>query len=156
MTDRVKYLHDWYQRNKAQIKDRKRKAQALWLKRHPGMAYKVTKKYRKLHPEKFELQRRSTVVKKYGLSNEDFDRMMTAQNGVCAICGKPSITISLHIDHTHVRGFTKMLPVEKRKYVRGLVCYRCNRFLIGRWKREDAPLFDKAAAYLRRDKALGL
>jgi hypothetical protein len=44
---------------------------------------------------------------------------LVAQRGeVCAICGAPPKTRKLHLDHDHKTG-----------RVRGLLCYRCNRFL---------------------------
>lgn len=52
----------------------------------------------------------------YGISIEDYDRMLEEQNGVCAICGKADDTGKrLAVDHDHTTG-------EKR----GLLCMKCN------------------------------
>lgn len=51
--------------------------------------------------------------KRYGLSAEDYDRMVDAQGGCCAICKAP--TTPLQVDHNHITG-----------KVRRLLCRRCN------------------------------
>ena len=50
---------------------------------------------------------------RYGLSIQDFDRMIIAQSGRCATCLK-ELKI-FHIDHDHKTG-----------KVRGLLCHMCN------------------------------
>lgn len=72
---------------------------------------------------------------------EEFDRMLTAQDGVCAICGGAQ-TIQrakgrLFIDHCHAAG-----------KIRGLLCHHCN-VAIGSL-RDDPRIAVRAAAYLRR------
>lgn len=60
---------------------------------------------------------------KYGLTLDDYDAMLTAQNGVCAICAAPErIQLreerghrQLSVDHSHVNG-----------QIRGLLCRACN------------------------------
>jgi DNA-directed RNA polymerase subunit RPC12/RpoP len=82
-------------------------------------------------------------MKKYGIKQADYERMLEAQGGVCAICKKPPKKIHLNVDHDH-----------KTKRIRGLLCPNCNRRLIGRFR--NATLFRIAAEYLERLKALGL
>jgi len=53
--------------------------------------------------------------------------MLKAQGGGCAMCGKPPKNRRLHIDHDH-----------KTKIIRGLLCYYCNRQLVGRHTLETA------------------
>ena len=81
--------------------------------------------------------------KKYGITEAEYNKMANAQHGVCGLCGRPPKTRSLSVDHDHGTG-----------RVRGLLCYNCNRRLIGRFRRPD--LFRKAAEYLERKKAVGL
>lgn len=69
--------------------------------------------------------------------------MLRAQGGACAICRAKPVNRRLNVDHDHVT-----------QRVRGLLCFRCNKFLIGRHR--DPWLFEQAAKYLRRKKALGL
>lgn len=52
----------------------------------------------------------------YKITGADYDAMHAAQGGVCAICGQPSKTGKLAIDHCHSTG-----------RVRGLLCISCNR-----------------------------
>jgi hypothetical protein len=52
----------------------------------------------------------------FGITLEDFEALLVAQGGGCAICGRaaPEGT-SLHVDHDHETGV-----------VRGLLCFTCN------------------------------
>jgi hypothetical protein len=64
---------------------------------------------------------RKMNLRKYGLSLDDYDAMVTQQQGVCAACGQPETAsnqfgvIPLSIDHDHETG-----------KIRGLLCMRCN------------------------------
>ena len=60
--------------------------------------------------------RKSHLKRTYGLTVEEYDAMLAAQGGGCAICGRPPrADISLHVDHDHNTGA-----------VRGILCFRCN------------------------------
>lgn len=52
------------------------------------------------------------------VTDAEYEAMLTAQGGGCAICRRPPKTRRLHIDHDH-----------KTMRVRGLLCHRCNRNL---------------------------
>jgi len=54
---------------------------------------------------------------KYGLSIEEYTKLLEIQNGKCAIC-ENNIKDELVVDHNHLTG-----------KVRGLLCSRCNRFV---------------------------
>jgi hypothetical protein len=55
-----------------------------------------------------------------------------AWNG-CQACGNlPKPGRSLHVDHEHVRGYKTMSPEDKRKYVRGVLCWTCNSVILRR------------------------
>ena len=68
--------------------------------------------------------------RRYGLTGEDYERMLANQDGVCCICRRPERTRSdgsfrpLSVDHDHATG-----------RVRGLVCNTCNR-LVGLFESE--------------------
>src|SRR6185369_14421606 len=106
--------------------------QARWLAKHPGTCYEVTKRYRKKNP----LALRESIIKaKYGITNKIYNDMLLINKGGCWICGKLPKTKRLSIDHDHSSG-----------QVRGLLCYQCNRRLIGRSRREHSWKY--LAAYL--------
>jgi hypothetical protein len=87
-------------------------------------------------PGKYRLVERRRALAKYGLSLEDYDRLLEEQGGVCAICGQRCKTgRNLAVDHCHTSG-----------KVRGLLCGACNSGL-GHFK-EDPALFAAAVGYL--------
>lgn len=74
------------------------------------------------------------LLKKFGMTMEQYRAMELEQGGVCKICGKPPTgryTV-LSVDHDHVTN-----------RVRGLLCMRCNAEL--GWFEEYR---DRALAYL--------
>lgn len=77
---------------------------------------------------------RINIKRLYGLSLEDWDRMVIQQGGRCAICNLPAP--ALNVDHCHVSGT-----------VRGLLCELCNKGL-GLFKDNPAYLLE-AVQYLR-------
>ena len=104
----------------------------------------VTRKVREWkaeHPERFREQvRKSWLKKKYGLTPERYDEILSAQGGVCAICScAPSDPrgFNMHVDHDHATGL-----------VRGILCGPCNAGL-GSF-RDDAVRLRRAIEYLAR------
>ncbi len=96
--------------------------------------------------------RKYKLKSQYGLTVEDYDKMLEKQNGVCAICKQEETYITyrsrksgrmtlsrLCIDHNHNTG-----------QIRGLLCRRCNHGL-GSFE-DSVELFKNAIAYLRKDK----
>ena len=53
--------------------------------------------------------------KRYGLTRTDYFRMLTSQDGGCAICRCPPGFLRLAVDHDHATG-----------EIRGLLCQKCN------------------------------
>ena len=81
--------------------------------------------------------RKFQLAAKYGLTPEDYDRMLAEQDGVCAICKSPPEPEKfLHIDHCHATN-----------RVRRLLCPECNRGL-GAFC-DDVVRLLAAADYLR-------
>jgi hypothetical protein len=91
--------------------------------------------------KKTPAQRRAAHLKSnYGISPDDYERMLAAQGGACAICGnagEQSRFGLLHVDHGHKSG-----------QVRGLLCDSCN-LSIGKF-RDDPAMLRRAAAYIER------
>ncbi len=81
---------------------------------------------------------KARVLKKYGLSLEQY-RAMRKKKAGCWICGKTTRKdgkpLRLNIDHDHKDG-----------RVRGILCFQCNKYLVGR-HRDGERLMD-AAEYL--------
>lgn len=76
------------------------------------------KKWRQDNIEKdHALKKRNHLKKIYGITPEQYDAMLSAQNNVCAICLEPEKRAGkqLCVDHCHNTGI-----------VRGLLCSRCN------------------------------
>ncbi|MEV6600713.1 endonuclease domain-containing protein [Actinoplanes sp. NPDC051346] len=87
---------------------------------------------------------------KYNLTPAEYDRMLTNQQGLCAICGKAETARGrggapkrLAVDHDHRNGL-----------VRQLLCHRCN---LVTWAVEENPsLLDAVRAYLERHTPRGV
>lgn len=86
------------------------------------------------------------IYKTYGLEQLHFDALLIQQSGRCGVCNKP-LNKSIFIDHEHVRGFKKMAPEMKRRFVRGLLCFTCNRYLVAK---NTLATIDLVAAYLKK------
>lgn len=89
--------------------------------------------------------RKYKLRKKYGISLNDYGRMVDARNGVCDICKKPPIGRGkynrLHVDHNHDTGV-----------VRGLLCGKCNT---GLGMFGDSPeTLTAAASYINANKTI--
>jgi hypothetical protein len=112
-----------------------------WQDENPERLKAYQREYRQ-RPERKAAEREGHLKRKYGITVADYERMLEAQNGVCAICGEPRPEErTLHIDHDHATGA-----------IRGLLCFRCNNAL-GDF-REEYELFQRAADYLDRDDEL--
>lgn len=90
----------------------------------------------------YTMKRRSYhLMSRYGITLEQYEEILKAQNGVCAVCFRPPRGKLLSVDHDHVTGF-----------VRGLLCNGCNLRVIG--KHRDGKLFHSAAKYLDSPPAI--
>lgn len=80
----------------------------------------------------------------YGITLDQYDLMLEAQGGRCAICPRPaeSMNTRLHVDHDH-----------KSQIVRGLLCFWCNRKTLPGVK-DNPDLADATADYLRDPPAV--
>jgi hypothetical protein len=108
-----------------------------WQRANPERLREAQRRIR-ARPGYAERMRARHLIRKYGITLEDYDVMLVAQGGGCAICGGPEPEgQSLHVDHDHTTGA-----------VRGLLCFTCNAG-IGMFG-HDVTVLDAAAAYLRR------
>jgi len=91
------------------------------------------------------------VERTYGLSQEDYKRIMEEQNNVCAICYKPETRVTrpnptryktkqspnLALDHNHAT-----------KATRGFLCSKCN-IALGHFQ-DSIELLEHAIEYLKK------
>lgn len=102
----------------------------------------LIRSWRADHPEKTRYSdRKSNLQKLYGMTLEEYNQLLLAQGGVCAICKGPpsgagSKNGSFHVDHCH-----------KTRKIRGLLCSKCNSGL--GYLQDDLRLVEAAAGYLR-------
>jgi hypothetical protein len=65
-------------------------------------------------------------LKKYGITQEEWLELAEEQGNVCPICGKLPENKRLCTDHQHVAKYKKMPACNRKTYIRGLCCLRCN------------------------------
>jgi hypothetical protein len=106
----------------SQCKDCKRPAIKAWNKRRPAA-------------DKNKTHRKSIMKVKYGLSEEQYLNLLSAQGNRCAICNCSFQEKRVCIDHCHETGI-----------VRGLLCANCNTGL-GHFK-DDTQSLQSAIEYL--------
>ena len=92
-----------------------------------------------------KLEKAYSLYHNYKISLGQYELLLSAQNGCCAICKQPPSgggrgMMVLHVDHDHVTG-----------EVRALLCVDCNTGL-GKFQ-ESPDLLESAAAYLRTHAA---
>lgn len=78
------------------------------------------------------------LKRRYGITAEESDAMLEAQDGLCGICRTAP---AAHVDHDHDTG-----------EVRELLCFNCNGGL-GQFK-DDPEVLRAAADYVERHRAL--
>lgn len=81
----------------------------------PSMSYQCkscARKYR-AKPEVQKRKRDQQLFREYGITREEFNRLVKEQNNRCAICSVEMV--KPHVDHCHTHGT-----------VRGLLCNHCN------------------------------
>jgi hypothetical protein len=78
---------------------------------------KARKRKERITRDHHLINRRRNLKREYGLTLEDYDKMLKVQNGKCAICNgeNPIYKGNLCVDHCHTTG-----------KIRGLLCHSCN------------------------------
>jgi hypothetical protein len=116
------------------------------------------KEFYKLNPDKYKIKcengrkiwkkimtpeknRARQLKNRYGITIEEYNKILFDQNNGCAICGKETAYNNgekrLHVDHCHTTG-----------RIRGLLCSQCNTTL-GHLEKLG---FDKIMEYLNKEK----
>lgn len=86
-----------------------------------------------------EKQREARLRRIYGIGIEEYNSLLSKQNGCCAICERPESEFKtrLAVDHNHATG-----------EIRGLCCNHCNRRIVGRHR--DGALLRRLADYVEQ------
>jgi len=123
-----------------------REAQRRYLQK-PEIRARVNARQRERYVGNRDLYMKYELKSRYGITVEDYNRIIEQQHGVCAICGKPPLIGKrtkgkdkqpprLCIDHDHATG-----------KIRGLLCHWCNSHIIAGIEKSGASL-KQIAAYL--------
>lgn len=96
--------------NRDQSNASKRRARNANLEKYQETA----RKWQRDNPEKL---REYSYKKNYGIGVQEYEALLTSQDGKCACCGREANTCGrkLFVDHCHDTG-----------RVRGIICNRCN------------------------------
>lgn len=88
--------------------------------------------------------RAAWLEKVYGLTLDDYSAILAYQGGACGICRRPPKRgKSLAVDHSHDDG--------QRGAVRGLLCFFCNRRVLGA---RNAEVLIATAKYVQNPPAI--
>lgn len=119
-----------------------------YYRKNEDRVRKNVRRYKKDNPERVKAWDRKkknvTAAARrrhaYGLSEDDYERMLVKCGGMCESCGRDPWEVSSrgpHVDHCHETG-----------RVRGILCFRCNTGL-GHF-RDSIEDMENAVAYLRK------
>jgi hypothetical protein len=138
--NRKAYAKNYYRLHRQHILEQGKKRHSQNKKNSEFMLSKCTysKQYYATHIAE---KRNYDLLHRFGITSDQYNRMLDKQNGVCAICGNRE-TRRIHgkicvlsVDHSHVTG-----------RVRGLLCNRCNKVL--GIMDENTNLFQRIVSYL--------
>lgn len=135
-------------------RERKRINSKRWRESEKGKAFKKqnnyyqnnkevlrekAKIYRKNNEKREKERSRENLIKAYGITPKDYNKIFEEQKGCCAICERHQTEFKkkLSIDHNHNDG-----------QVRGLLCHNCNVGL-GNFK-DDIELMKRGIDYLNK------
>lgn len=83
------------------------------------------------------------IYETYGLTREDYHKILQDQGGVCYICQRDPYSIRprrhLAVDHDHTTG-----------RIRGVLCFNCNHNILGATIRDDIGVARRILEYLTR------
>jgi hypothetical protein len=123
--------------------------EAVWVLNKKNKAQADLEAYKKLRHDSYEKNKRSYrarhLMKNYGMTIEQYERLLAKQDGHCALClaWRPSAhRSSLYVDHDHETGA-----------VRGLLCSYCNQQKVAANTYETAL---EVVRYLAPTKLVGL
>lgn len=124
----------WLLANCPGFAERQKENRRQWGLKNRG---RLTEYNRQQYANRPEMRAAQVLRRRFGMTVADYNSILTAQDGKCAICGKlaSSAKRRFALDHDHSTG-----------KVRGLLCFRCN-YGIG-WFQEDPARLSRASEYL--------
>lgn len=128
----------WRLRNPEKVKESNRKSNRKYREKNRAALTQAHNQWAKANPEK---QLNSKLKVMHGITLVQYNALLDAQTGVCAICSQPSQPLSngkvyrLSVDHCH-----------KTNVVRGLLCNNCNSGL--GYFGDDPARLEQARLYL--------
>lgn len=170
--ERRQYQRDYYDKNRPRLLEKQRERNRrnyqadpethrarskAWQDANPDRARELKKQHAARNREKINArsrdwylnnkeraseQARKAKLARYGLTEEAYQAMVTAQDGLCGICRRPPKLHRLYVDHCHRTGA-----------VRGLLCNTCNA-AIGMLK-DRRELLEQALRYLANNGSSG-
>jgi len=87
----------------------------------------------------------------YGLTLYEWLHLLNSQGWVCGCCKKGRGNAPFNIDHHHVKRWRKLPKEERKKYVRGILCWRCNKIVVA--SRLTAEESTRITTYLKKYEA---
>jgi hypothetical protein len=124
---------------KSRIKNREKRTEynRMWVENNKDASLKYGREWRMKNKNKCsESCWKSSLKRNFGMSHLDYNKKLSEQGGVCAVCGGINKGgRKLAVDHNH-----------KNNLVRGLLCSRCN-LVIGSIY-EDITILHKMIKYL--------
>lgn len=102
----------------------------------------MTQKKKAKTPEELRRYRKDYNLKKrYGVSLEQFEQILSAQGNICPICERNADSVVMCLDHNH-----------KTLKLRGVPCLNCNLRVLGGARDQDYKLIN-AARYVQNNPA---
>lgn len=138
-----------YRNSHPEQQEKARRYAEKYRKENPELVKLGNKLWREANPQKcYEYIR----IKRYKMSQEKYNSILTAQGGKCACCGttEPGGRGAFHVDHDH----NCCKERSCGKCIRGLLCNGCNAGL-GFFKDNIATL-EQAIMYLSRFQTANL
>ena len=141
---------EMYEKRKQMFRDSKKKEYSKnrekILARSSKWYYDNREEHLKFRREKYkqnpEKHKSASLELKYGITMDEYNKMLESQKGVCFICSMPCKSgRSLSVDHCHKTG-----------KVRGLLCVSCNNGL-GRFN-DSIELLQKSINYLEKFQSI--
>ena len=114
-------------------KDKIKEYHREYRRKNPEKSRAATAKYKKNNPD---VEVNGHLLRKYGITLEEYNGLLEKQKGKCAICKTITSKRRLDVDHCHETG-----------KIRGLLCLNCNAAL-GNFK-DDPILLRTAIEYLK-------